>query len=262
MDKYFSGEELYGDNFGVSKIKKWYDDEREGYSGLIDPSTYHYEFHGINLVHGYSILETIERFENVLGFGGARGDEFVPILDKIGNLTIIDPSKKLKDNKIGEKKIKYIASKVSGEIPFEDDFFDLITCFGVLHHIPNVSFILKEFSRVLRPGGYLLIREPIVSMGDWRKPRNGLTKRERGISLEYFRKIILKNELEIVRERRIFFPLLRRLKIGGHSGGNSKILVWLDYFLSVLSGWNDRYHARNLFEKLRPQSVFFVLRKF
>jgi len=261
LDKYFSGEKLYGDDFDVEDIKKWYNNEKEGYSKLINPSTYHYEFHGVNLIHGYSKLKKIKKFENVLGFGSARGDEFIPILSRIGNLVIVDPSEKLKNNRVNGKKIEYVIPCASGKLPFENNSFDLITCFGVLHHIPNVSMIVKEFYRVLKSGGYLLIREPVVSMGDWRNPRRGITKHERGIPLGLFREMILGNKLKIVRERKILFPLLRRINIVSHAGGNFKALVWFDYFLSVLFEWNNRYHARNFFEKLRPQSVFFVLRK-
>jgi len=261
IDFYFSGEKLYGNDFNIGEIKKWYNDEKEGYSGLINPSTYRYEFHEINCVHGYSVIKKIEKFGNVLGFGSARGDEFIPILDKIDNLTIVDPSKKLKNNRIKGKNINYIVPRIDGKLSFDNNSFDLITCFGVLHHIPNVSTIIREFSRVLKYDGYLLIREPIVSMGDWRNLRKGITKNERGIPLGLFRNMILENKLEVIRERKVFFPLLRRLKIGRYNGGNSRILVWLDYFLSILFGWNNRYHARNFLEKLRPQSVFFVLRK-
>ena len=63
----------------------------------------------------------------------------------------------------------YDDSNASMEFP--NNYFDLITSFGVLHHIPDVSKVFSELSRVLAPGGYLLIREPIVSMGDWSYPR-------------------------------------------------------------------------------------------
>lgn len=43
---------------------------------------------------------------------------------------------------------------------FEDDFFDVIVCSGVLHHLdlPNAY---KELSRVLKPGGKILCGEPL-----------------------------------------------------------------------------------------------------
>lgn len=63
-------------------------------------------------------------------------------------------------------------------LDFESEQFDLITCLGALHRIPNVSMVVNELYRCLGKGGYLLLREPVVSMGDWSVPREGLTKRE------------------------------------------------------------------------------------
>jgi SAM-dependent methyltransferase len=47
-------------------------------------------------------------------------------------------------------------------LPFEDKRFDLVTCTGVLHHLPELRPCLVEAVRVLRPGGVLLIMEPCV----------------------------------------------------------------------------------------------------
>ena len=41
----------------------------------------------------------------------------------------------------------------------EDKRVDLITCFTTLHHVPQLSKILSEFVRILRPNGYLIVRE-------------------------------------------------------------------------------------------------------
>jgi len=42
-------------------------------------------------------------------------------------------------------------------LPFRTASFDHVNCQGVLHHIPDPSAGVKEFFRVLRPGGTLLI---------------------------------------------------------------------------------------------------------
>jgi len=47
-------------------------------------------------------------------------------------------------------------------LPFPDDSFDLVTCNMVVEHLPNPSRTFREFSRVLRPGGVLLIHTPNV----------------------------------------------------------------------------------------------------
>ena len=42
---------------------------------------------------------------------------------------------------------------------FKDNRFDLVSCFMVLHHIPQLEKTLKEITRVLKPGGFLIISE-------------------------------------------------------------------------------------------------------
>lgn len=258
---FFSGRKLYGDDFNIKQIKGWYKDEKEGYSGLNEIKNYVYRFHALNKIHGYNKIKNIKKFKRVLGFGSAFGDELLPVIDKIEEVYIVEPSKKLRAKDINGKKVTYINPKANGELKFKDNFFDLITCFGVLHHIPNVGFIIKEFSRVLKPGGILLLREPIVSMGDWRKPRKGLTKRERGIPLDILREIVKKNNFEITSERKVLFPITRRIHFGKFNTGNSKFWVKIDYLLSMFFSWNNRYHATKFIHKIRPQSVFYVLEK-
>jgi SAM-dependent methyltransferase len=41
----------------------------------------------------------------------------------------------------------------AGELPFEDDSFDLVFGHAVLHHLPDLEGSFREFRRVLKPGG-------------------------------------------------------------------------------------------------------------
>lgn len=42
-------------------------------------------------------------------------------------------------------------------LSFEDESFDYILCWGVLMHIPNLEKAISELSRVLKPGGVVVI---------------------------------------------------------------------------------------------------------
>jgi ubiquinone/menaquinone biosynthesis C-methylase UbiE len=42
-------------------------------------------------------------------------------------------------------------------LPFEDDFFDMVVGHAVLHHLPDVPAAMAEALRVLKPGGALVI---------------------------------------------------------------------------------------------------------
>ena len=263
MKKYFSGSELYGDNFSLDEIKEWFKDEEEGYANLINSNkdSYEYEYHGINTFLGYEKLPKDTTFASALGVGAAFGEEFRPILKRIKNITILDPSDKFKKSYIDDTPINYIKPTYDGTLPFKDNSFDLITCFGTLHHIPNVSYVIKELTRTLKPGGFFLLREPIYSMGDWREKRPGLTKRERGIPIEILNKILAKNDLSTVSKKYCFHILTYKLQKIIKQPFNKKIVLYFDSLMSLLFSINKKYHRVKLTDKIAPTSVFIVVKK-
>ena len=46
------------------------------------------------------------------------------------------------------------------DIPFADNFFDLVTCSSVLEHVEDTEEAIKEIARVLKPGGFCCIGGP------------------------------------------------------------------------------------------------------
>ena len=260
---YFRGERLYGDDFDSAAIEGWYTDEEDGYSGLVAArtSSYSYVYHALNRYHGYSRLAA-GPIEHALSFGGAYGDELVPVCKQIARITILEPSGVFKVSELCGRPVTYVKAVPDGSIPFPDSTFDLITCFGVLHHIPNVSFVIGELQRVLRSDGTLLLREPINSMGDWRRPRAGLTRHERGIPLELLGDMFACAGLHVRYESVFGFrPVPILAQRFGIKSYNSSIMTRLDAALAHLFRWNYRYHAISSWQKLRPTSAFFVLEK-
>jgi SAM-dependent methyltransferase/uncharacterized protein YbaR (Trm112 family) len=63
------------------------------------------------------------------------------------------------------------AHVVQGDLdhpPFRRDLFDIVTCLGVLHHVPDARTTFRSLDRLVRPGGRLLT---------WvYGPRQGLTR--------------------------------------------------------------------------------------
>jgi SAM-dependent methyltransferase len=266
MNEFLEGKKLYGDDFSHEEIKQWYNEEAEGYANLKrkNKKPLPYSYHAINRMHGFKKVKNTS-FRKVLGLGSAWGYEFEPIIHSIDHLTIIEPSDHLVNERIGKLIPNYIKPNVYGQIPFNEHTFDLITCFGTLHHIPNVSYVISELIRVLEPNGYLLIREPIISMGDWQKPRKGLTKNERGIPASIFEKEFRKHAIDIVSRAYCFSasPLFQRMvgflfKRPIHS---YKAYVLFDKHVSRLLKYNISYHATRKIRKLGPQSIFYVIRK-
>jgi SAM-dependent methyltransferase len=257
---YFAGDRLYGDDFSPAQIEEWYDDEKEGYAdlGAGDAQSYRYVYHALNEYHGFKHLRP-GVFPKVLGMGSAYGDEFVPLRGRIGELTIVDPSEAFATAEGRGVPAKYVKPEIDGALPFVDGTFDLVTCLGVLHHIPNVTRVISEMARCTAPGGQVLVREPVVSMGDWRKPRRGLTRRERGIPDRILLDALQSAGLRTVRAAYCMFPLVlllgQKLSVDTF---NSAAVTRLDAILSLMFRWNLRYHSDRLIHKFRPTSMFYL----
>ena len=264
LSLFFSGEKLYGDDFSLTQILDWYADEEEGYAnlGAKFKDTYKYGYHEVNKLHGFRHLPTLQSI-NALGIGSAYGDEFFPIANRLSNVTILDPSDtfSIYDNIHGVP-CNYSKPNPSGDLPFASNHFNLVTSFGVMHHIPNVSHVIQECYRCLSDGGMMLIREPIHSMGDWQKPRQGLTKRERGIPAKIMLDIIHGAGFNLKSMSACMFPLFPRIgRKLGFIAYNSKVITLLDLLVSSSLKWNTKYHRTNYFEKFAPSSYFYVLEK-
>lgn len=260
---YLDGDRLYGDDFVGDELLTWFEDEREAYYNLgKERQNYQYKYHEMDRAYGYKHLRG-KSFRHVLGIGSAYGDELLPIVDRCQRITIIEPTEAFAVSEIGGVPTEYVKPQPSGDLPFDDNTFDLITCFSALHHMANVSHIVQECFRCLAADGYLLSREPIVSLGDWRVPRGRLTKRQRGIPRHLMRQIVEGAGFHVVREAVLSFGLARKLwdPLIKKPFYNSKVAVTLDWLCCRAFAWNYRYHARSVFQKLRPSVAYYVLQK-
>ena len=264
-----AGKTLYGDDFSPGEIEKWFADEKEGYFDLYfrdatsekQAAPDQYGYAGLAQRHGFDWLSQ-RAYEHALGIGSATGAELRPVLDRSARVTVLEPSDGFDATELYGKPIRYVKPLSSGVMPFEDASFDLIVCLSVLHHIPNVSTVVREMHRVLKPGGMVMLREPTHSMGDWRQPRRGLTKHERGIPLPLFRSIVVGAGFQVVKETRCMFSLTSRLqRLMQRRIWTVGWVVTLDAWLCRLPLWSDRYHADTAIAKLRPTAVAYVLAK-
>ena len=263
FNDYLQGDKLYGDDFTLPEIEQWYLQESEAYADMYGTNLEHeaYEFGPLTDLYSYQYIAHIPSFNCVLGFGASWGYELLPIIDKIEELHIIDPSEQTISHQLGGITPVYQKPAVSGKIPFEDNHFDLITCFGVLHHIPNVSYVFSELYRVLAPGGYLLIREPVRSMGDWRHPRPGVSRNERGIPHRLFEEMIQRAAPASVVTNYCYVCRGFFRKLFGHKCVCGKSYLLLDKWLAKRLVSNIHYHPQTFREKLAPSIVFHVIRK-
>jgi len=254
------GDAPYGDRFGPEQVRAWVEREREAYSAIAPAGPYRY--HALNRRHGFRHLP-LRNDSRALAFGSRDGEELRPLAACIGELTLLDSSQEvLSDLTLFHNKVFRNTVNWEGNLPFEAESFDLITCFGVLHHIPNVTHLLRELLRVMAPGGFLLLREPIVSMGDWRLPRPGLTQQERGLPLEWLDRSLAEAGYRVRRRTCCnFLPLAwvgdkLGVPVYAHSCWTS-----LDEALCRLFSRPGPYHRTRPWHHLAPTSVFFVLEK-
>jgi len=263
MNEYLAGTKLYGDDFSLPELEKWYEDEREGFATLGDKSraSYIYEHHALNRLHGFRFLRG-RRFKSALGLGSAYGDEFLPIVSQIDHITVLEPSELFRGTHVGGVPCDYVTPSADGLMPFKDGSFDLAICLGVLHHIANVTTVVKELHRCLSQGGYLLLREPIDSRGDWSKPRRCATKRERGIPMHIMDAIVAEAGFRIIsRHLCVCAPLPKICRGLGMQPFNCPIVTRIDAVLSRLLRSRVRYYPTRLIQRIRPASIYYVLTK-
>ena len=82
-----------------------------------------------------------------------NGAKHIDCLD-ISNLNIKTTQKNL--NKYNVKSFSVKQASIE-EIPYPDEFFDVVWCYGVVHHTSNPDKSLTELVRVLKTGGKLCI---------------------------------------------------------------------------------------------------------
>jgi len=51
---------------------------------------------------------------------------------------------------------------MGGTLPYQDSSFDCLTCIEGLEHIENPQQAIREFSRLLKPGGHLIVSIPNI----------------------------------------------------------------------------------------------------
>tara|TARA_R110002074_G_scaffold299444_1_gene470975 strand:- start:6523 stop:7422 length:900 start_codon:yes stop_codon:yes gene_type:complete len=256
-----SGQEIYGDNFTIDEIQKWYSEEEHGYHDLAVKAGGHESIYAA--FDKYHFFDRIKVSGKFFAVGVADGSDFLPISSSIDEFHFVEICEDFWTDTIGQTPAFYSKPSVLGTLEYPDNMFDHGAFFSVLHHIPNVSCSLREMYRVLKPGGVLFLREPTVSMGDWRHPRSGLTNNERGIPLPALRNLATDLGFQILREVECIHPLVRHLaKACGLSRPfSNSTLTKIDVGVSKLVRFSTAYHPQNLIQKMRPQGVAMILVK-
>ena len=267
--KYLDGSALYGDDLAPGEIARWYAQEEQGFYRLATEvykleasGSYSYEYDALNAFHGFDRLRD-RRFDTCVALGCAAGDDVAPLADRVERFIGIEPAEEWWGDRIGGRPARFIKPLPSGDIPLPDDGADLFVSLGVLHHIPNVSHVLAEAHRILRPGGLLVFREPITSMGDWTQARYGLTRNERGLPLPWLHDRLDRIGFDIVREAPCMTNALAKIArrvVPGHLYAH-RGYVALDAAVSRMLAFNISYHRTAFLKRIAPSNVFVIAAK-
>jgi 2-polyprenyl-3-methyl-5-hydroxy-6-metoxy-1,4-benzoquinol methylase len=68
-----------------------------------------------------------------------------------------------KDKHKSGKKSYFQECDVDEGLPFNDSFFDVLTCMSVLEHVFSPSNLVEEINRVLKPGGIFIVQVPNIA---------------------------------------------------------------------------------------------------
>lgn len=103
-------------------------------------------------------------FTNVLDVGAGTGRYALKFARKGVHVTALDQSPEMlavarQAAQTEGLSIDFRLASIDDNLPFDESQFDLLACALMLCHVPDLSGAVREFARVLQPGGYLLITD-------------------------------------------------------------------------------------------------------
>ena len=264
-----NGIRLAGDNLNNSELEKWYFEEKEAYfeenSDEYEDDRWYEYLRFTNEKLFFSKLKHIDS-GNIVFFGPATGTEAenFHLKNQGWKFNFIESS----DNfsmilKEKFKNCEVIKPNIDGRIDLSDSSQDVVCGFHVFHHIANISFLFSEISRILKPGGIFILREPCSSMGDWRKERSA-TPNERGLSKEFILATLKKYGLsKIIDPIPIAFEPINKVfvKLKIIKFIPIPFIYYLDRFISKLLAFNNYYWRDTTIKKFGPSSFSYMFKR-
>ncbi|MBD2015737.1 class I SAM-dependent methyltransferase [Microcoleus sp. FACHB-53] len=179
------------------EIQKQWDKDPCGASTATDKIPETLEFYQAVREHRYKVyapwFDSVVHFEewrdkDILEIGVGLGSDHFRFAQGGNRMTALDLSQEHLRQTTRHLKLEGLSTTPiygdAEQMPFEDESFDLVYAFGVLHHTPNTEAAIREIYRVLRPEGtaiiglyhrysyfmlWVLIWKGLILGGLWRK---------------------------------------------------------------------------------------------
>jgi demethylmenaquinone methyltransferase/2-methoxy-6-polyprenyl-1,4-benzoquinol methylase len=90
------------------------------------------------------------------------------IVGPSGRVVGVDPSKEMLAEAVRHGRVHSAVIGRAEQLPVTDAQFDMVTMTFALRHVADLPAAFKEFKRVLRPGGEVLILEMTTPQSKWR----------------------------------------------------------------------------------------------
>lgn len=145
------------------------------------------------------------------------------------------------------------------DLPFEDNTFDLITCCDVLEHVTDLSKVISEISRVLRPGGvfvYDTVNRTLMSYLSliWVAQDFPLTRFAPKNSHVWHKFIRPKEMLPLFKE----FGLESKEQLGMEPAVNPLIMLWYIFKLKYTGLDFATFGAKIKFKESESKSISYL----
>ena len=132
------------------------------YQKLFDNETTHFFYVSLHNLIIDEIEKLLPMYGKILDAGCGTG-LLTKRLEKFGDVTSVDINPEA-IRFCKKRGVKVIKASIN-ELPFEDNSFDIVTSIDVLYHKGvNDKLAIKEFYRVIKPKGFLILR---VAANNW-----------------------------------------------------------------------------------------------
>ncbi len=240
------------------ELERYYEDKykKRGYSGG-------FKIHGINISNIYHKARQGSAFrylnpkkdEIILDAGCGNGKLSLEIAKKCKKIYGVDISRNAFAKIIKKAPKNLILKKMNIEnLKFKRNFFDKIVCVETLEHVLNPKKVLKEFSRVIKRGGFLVLSYPTINKTNIAKIQSRLKINERLEVSEHLTewgyvtliKKVEKEEFKFIKSEGIVFDL------GNFDLGKVGLIKRVSKFLT------QRFTNLQLSIRIFPKNSLFV----